>query len=126
MPEAGGLQHRFGIHIADVALLQDGGIAGDGVNIASRLESKAPNGGVCISSLVHFLVKGKLQLPTGEMEHIALKNIAEPVAVYKYAPESILAMADPSHSVPTVVLSDEERTTPPFPTSEPGDSAGAS
>jgi class 3 adenylate cyclase len=46
---ADGLRHRFGIHIADVALLPDGGIAGDGVNIASRLESKAPNGGICMS-----------------------------------------------------------------------------
>lgn len=117
--EAGGLQHRFGLHIADVALLQDGGIAGDGVNIASRLESKAPNGGICISSLVHFLVKGKLQLPPGEMEMIALKNITEPVAVYKYTPESILDMMDPNHSAPSMALPEEERTVAPFPVSPP-------
>lgn len=123
--ETGGLQHRFGIHIADVALLQDGGIAGDGVNIASRLESKAPNGGICISSLVHFLVKGKLQLPPGEVEQIALKNIAEPVAVYKYTPESILGMDDPARSTPSMALPDEERTAPPFPVAAAADSSGA-
>lgn len=122
--EAGGLQHRFGIHIADVALLPDGGIAGDGVNIASRLESKAPHGGICISSLVHFLVKGKLQLPPGEVEQVQLKNIAEPVAVYKYTPESILAMADPNYSTPSAALPEEERTAPPFPFGPGGDSAG--
>lgn len=121
-----GLRHRFGVHIADVALLQDGGIAGDGVNIASRLESKAPNGGICISSLVHFLVKGKLQLPPGEVEQIALKNIAEPVAVYKYTPEAILGMDDPNRSTPSMVLPDEERTAPPFAFSAPARSdAGA-
>jgi class 3 adenylate cyclase len=122
--KSGGLQHRFGIHIADVALLQDGGIAGDGVNIASRLESKAPQGGICISSLVHFLVKGKLQLPEGEMEHVPLKNITEPVAVYKYTPESIVAMTDPNLSTPTILLTvdeEEERTTPPFPVAPPAE-----
>ncbi len=108
------LRHRFGVHIADVALLQDGGIAGDGVNIASRLESKAPNGGICISSLVHFLVKGKLQLPPGEVEQVALKNIAEPVAVYKFTPEAIVAMEDPNRSTPSLGLPEEERTAPPF------------
>lgn len=113
--DTGGLQHRFGIHIADVALLQDGGIAGDGVNIASRLESKAPKGGICISSLVHFLVKGKLQLPQGEMEMIELKNITEPVAVYKYTPEAIVGMDDPNVSAPVISLPEEERTAPPFP-----------
>lgn len=111
---ADGLRHRFGIHIADVALLPDGGIAGDGVNIASRLESKAPNGGICLSSVVYTLVKGKLQLPPGSVEDVALKNIAEPMPVYKYSPESILAMPDPSGSAPQVVLADEERTAPPF------------
>jgi len=120
-----GLRHRFGVHIADVALLQDGGIAGDGVNIASRLESKAPNGGICISSLVYLLVKGKLQLPPGEVEEIALKNIAEPVAVYKYTSESILGMDDPNRSIPSIVLPDEERTAPPFAFSAPARSDAA-
>ncbi|MBI2814808.1 MAG: hypothetical protein HYX71_11040 [Opitutae bacterium] len=123
-----GLRHRFGIHIADVALLPDGGIAGDGVNIASRLESKAPNGGICLSEIVYFIVKGKLPLPPSSMEEIALKNIAEPVAVYKYAPEAILGMPDPGGSTPlTMVMPEEERTAPPFavkPPAAPADGAG--
>ncbi len=85
----GGLRHRFGIHIADVALLPDGGIAGDGVNIASRLESQAPHGGVCMSAVVHVVVKGKLALPPSVAEEVTLKNISEPVAVYQYTPEAI-------------------------------------
>lgn len=109
-----GLRHRFGIHIADVALLPDGGIAGDGVNIASRLESKAPNGGICLSAVVYTLVKGKLPLPPSSMEEVALKNIAEPMPVYKYTPEAILAMEEPAGTNPPVPLAEEERTVPPF------------
>jgi class 3 adenylate cyclase len=120
--DPGALRHRFGIHIADVALLQDGGIAGDGVNSASRLESMAPNGGICLSQIVYFIVKGKLPLPPSSMEMIALKNISEPVAVYKYAPESILAMSDNAVFTPApVLLEEEERSAPPF---APGATAG--
>ncbi len=111
--EADGLQHRFGIHIADVARLPDGGIAGDGVNIASRLESNAPIGGICVSEIVYFIVKGKLALPPSSIEQIALKNIIEPVAVYKYTPEAIRAMPDYAGSTPPQ-MAEEERTTPPF------------
>ncbi|HTL67991.1 MAG TPA: adenylate/guanylate cyclase domain-containing protein [Lacunisphaera sp.] len=118
--EGESLRHRFGIHIADVALLPDGGIAGDGVNIASRLESKAPAGGICISEIVFFIVKGKLPLPPSSVEKIALKNIAEPVAVYKFTPDDIAAMPDPGATTTPPVPPDEERTTPPFalPTAE--------
>jgi adenylate cyclase len=108
----GGLQHRFGLHIADVAPLADGGIAGDGVNIAARLEAKAPNGGICLSEVAYFLVKGKLALPPSSVEKLSLKNIAEPVAVYKFTPETISAMPDNGSSSPGF---EEERTTPPFP-----------
>lgn len=115
---ADGLRHRFGIHIADVALLPDGGIAGDGVNIASRLESKAPNGGICLSSVVYTLVKGKLQLPPSSMEEVALKNIAEPMPVYKYTADAISAMTDAVVSTSQEpFVEDEERSTPPFPES---------
>jgi class 3 adenylate cyclase len=108
------LRHRFGIHIADVALLPDGGIAGDGVNIASRLESKAPAGGICLSAVVYALVKGKLLLPPSSMEEVVLKNIAEPMPVHQYTAEAILAMVDPSGTTPQVPLAEEERTIPPF------------
>jgi class 3 adenylate cyclase len=121
--DGGGLRHRFGIHIADVALLPDGGIAGDGVNIASRLESKAPAGGICMSAVVHLLVRGKLLLPASTTEDVALKNIAEPMAVHKFAPEAILGMEDAGGSAPQVPLAAEERTAPPFPFKPSGGAA---
>lgn len=109
---AGGLQHRFGLHVADVAPLADGGIAGDGVNIAARLEAKAPNGGICLSEVAYFLVKGKLALPPSSVEKLTLKNITEQVSVYKFTPETINAMPDYGTSPPGFA---EERTVPPFP-----------
>jgi class 3 adenylate cyclase len=96
----GGLRHRFGIHIADVALLPDGGIAGDGVNIASRLEAQAPPGGVCLSAVTHALVKGKLPLPPSVAEEITLKNISEPVAVHQFTSQAILAAAGANDTPP--------------------------
>src|SRR5215210_478447 len=46
-----GLQLRIGIHQAEV-IFEDDDVFGDGVNIASRLQSLAPIGGVCISETV--------------------------------------------------------------------------
>lgn len=124
--EGAGLRHRFGVHIADVALLPDGGIAGDGVNIASRLEAKAPAGGICVSEVVYFIVKGKLPLPPSSVESIVLKNIAEPVAVYKYTPEVINQMPDGSGSIPPQAIPpEEERTAPPFAFTLPDGSSGS-
>lgn len=100
-----GLRHRFGIHIADVALLPDGGIAGDGVNIASRLESQAPPGGVCLSAVVHAVVKGRLSLPPSIAEVVTLKNISEPVAVYQYTPQAIFAAAGVADIPPAEIQS---------------------
>ena len=73
-------------------------------------------------------MKGKLPLPPSSMEEIALKNITEPVAVYKYTPEAILGMPDAGGSTPLpMIMPEEERTTPPFAVNPPatsGDGAG--
>ena len=48
LPPEKALEHRIGIHLGDI-IRQAGGVAGDGVNIAARLQTKAPPGGICIS-----------------------------------------------------------------------------
>ena len=80
------LQHRIGIHLGDVFRMADGLLAGDGVNIASRLEAIAPAGGICISQSVHDMVKGKLEFQAVSGGARTLKNIAEPISVWLLHP----------------------------------------
>ncbi len=74
---------RIGIHLGEV--LEDRGeIFGDGVNIAARLEACAQPGGICISSLVHEQVRGKIETTFEDGGERELKNIAAPVRVYHW------------------------------------------
>ena len=84
MLEAERIVFRIGINLGDVALV-DGDVYGDGVNVAARLEQLCDPGGVLISGTAYDHLKGKLDLrlePRG-VQH--LKNIHEPVRVYRVA-----------------------------------------
>ena len=73
---------RIGINIGDV--IQEGDrIYGDGVNIAARIEGLASGGGICISRSAYDQVKNKLNLGYEYLGEHTVKNIAEPVPVYK-------------------------------------------
>ena len=52
LPPERRIEFRIGIHLGDVVEESDGDLMGDGVNIASRLESVAAPGGICISQTV--------------------------------------------------------------------------
>ena len=73
---------RIGINLGDV-IIEDDDIYGDGVNVAARLEGLAEPGGICVSRTVYNQVKGKVDFgfaPAGEHR---VKNISEPVSVYR-------------------------------------------
>ncbi len=73
---------RMGINIGDV--IADGDdLYGDGVNIAARLETLSPPGGLCISGPVYDQIKNKLQLDYEDLGEQTVKNIAEPLRVYR-------------------------------------------
>ncbi len=81
-PESRRMGFRIGINLGDV--VEEGeDILGDGVNIASRVESLAEAGGVCISGIVYDQVKNKLALGYEFLGEQAVKNITEPVRVYR-------------------------------------------
>ena len=79
--EAKRVLYRIGVHLGDV-LVEGEDILGDGVNIASRLESVAEPGGVSVSGAAHEHVRGRIDAEFIDLGEKALKNIARPVRVY--------------------------------------------
>ncbi len=80
------IQFRVGINSGDV-IVEDGDIHGDGVNIAARLEALADPGSICISHAVLAQTSGKLDFPVEDLGEQALKNIAQPVHVFRIMAE---------------------------------------
>ena len=104
--EAGGdaatrLRFRIGVNLGDV-IVEDGDIYGDGVNIAARLEGLAEPGGICLSGDAFRQAKGKVEAEFEDMGEQELKNVAEPVRVYRIAGDgSVTIPASPaSESLP--------------------------
>ncbi|HEX6142383.1 MAG TPA: adenylate/guanylate cyclase domain-containing protein [Geminicoccaceae bacterium] len=85
---------RIGINLGDV-IFDDGDIYGDGVNVAARLETLAEPGGICVSRTVYNHVKDKVDLTFEPMGEHRVKNIAEPITIYRVPldadPASLLA-----------------------------------
>jgi adenylate cyclase len=78
------LTFRIGVNLGDV-IVEDQDIHGDGVNIAARLEGLAEPGGICISGTVFDHAKGKVELAFADLGEQQVKNIPEPIRVYKVA-----------------------------------------
>ena len=77
------IEFRVGINLGDVIIDGDD-IYGDGVNVAARLEGLAPAGGVCISDVVHQMVRGRLDLAFEDLGEQQVKNIGQPVRVWRW------------------------------------------
>jgi adenylate cyclase len=76
------MEFRIGVNLGDV-MVEGEQIYGDGVNVAARLESLAEPGGICISDTAHAQVKNKLAFNYEDRGAQSVKNIAEPVRVYR-------------------------------------------
>jgi adenylate cyclase len=82
LPPERRMEFRIGVNLGDV-MVEGAQIYGDGVNVAARLESLAEPGGICISRTVHETIRNKLPLNFKDLGEQAVKNIAEPVRVYR-------------------------------------------
>jgi adenylate cyclase len=88
LPENRRMIFRIGVNLGDI--VEEGDlIYGNGVNAAARIESLADPGGICISHTAYDQVKKKLGLGYEYLGEHEVKNIDEPVRVYRVltAPE---------------------------------------
>src|SRR5205809_588617 len=80
------IEFRIGVNLGDI-IVEDGDIFGDGVNVAARLESIAPIGGIAVSQSVRDHVGKRLDLVFEDMGERRLKNIEAPIRVYSISVE---------------------------------------
>lgn len=78
---------RVGINLGDV-VFENGDIHGDGVNIAVRIEGLAEPGGICLTDSVYSQVKHRIGSSFVSMGSRSLKNIVDPVLVWRWRPAS--------------------------------------
>ena len=80
-PEDTRIVFRIGLHLGD--LIVDGDdLYGDGMNVAARLETEAPAGGVVISRNVHDAAAGRLKATFEDLGNLVLKNIERPIQAF--------------------------------------------
>jgi len=79
---------RIGIHTGDIAI-EDESVYGDGVNLASRIESLAVPGGIFISEKVYEEIRNQQNIQTREMGYFELKNVTTPVRIFAIANNGI-------------------------------------
>jgi hypothetical protein len=82
LPETRRIVLRVGINLGDV-IIEGGDLYGDGVNVAARIETLADPGGICVSRGVYEQVRRKLDASFDDLGPQTMKNIAEPVHVYR-------------------------------------------
>src|SRR5262245_17080103 len=82
LPPERRMEFRIGINVGDV-MVEGEQIYGDGVNIAARLQGLAEAGGICISGTVYDQVMNKLALGYEYLGEQQVKNITQPVRVWR-------------------------------------------
>ena len=90
VPDGKRIDFRIGINLGDI-IIEGDDIYGDGVNVAARIQEIAASGGVCISGDAYRQVKGKINAAFDDLGEQQVKNIPEPVRVYRWTD----AVADP-------------------------------
>jgi adenylate cyclase len=79
---------RIGIHLGDVTI-EEGDVLGDGVNIASRLESIADPGGIYISDSIHTSIRGNSDIKSMYLGEVQLKNVSEGIRTHAILGEGL-------------------------------------
>ncbi|MGH8313973.1 MAG: adenylate/guanylate cyclase domain-containing protein [Steroidobacterales bacterium] len=85
-PDGDRIDYRIGVNLGDI-IVDGNDIAGDGVNVAARLESMAEPGGICVSAAVREQVHGSLSARFDDLGEQRLKNLDRPVVVFRVTPD---------------------------------------
>ncbi len=72
---------RIGMHLGEV-VFTDNNVFGDGVNIASRIESMGIPGSVLLSNAIRNQIKNKNEFKLTSLGSFEFKNVAEPMEVF--------------------------------------------
>jgi TolB-like protein/class 3 adenylate cyclase len=106
---------RIGIHMGDV-LLQNGNVFGDVVNIASRIQSLAPSGGIYISETVFQNIANKKGLDSVFVKQATLKNLKDPVRIYEVLTEfsKPVPLSLPVEKLPVKLIDENSIAVLPF------------
>jgi TolB-like protein/Tfp pilus assembly protein PilF len=99
IPEDRCIQLRIGLHVGDV-IVEGEDRHGDAVNVAARLEQLAEPGGICVSDTVLKHVKQKVALVFELKGEEQLKNIAEPVRVFRVRSDGVSEAQRPALALP--------------------------
>jgi TolB-like protein/class 3 adenylate cyclase/Tfp pilus assembly protein PilF len=89
LPHDHRLEFRIGINLGDVIVDGDD-LYGDGVNIAARLQALADPGGILVSGGIYDQIKTKLPFGYDFLGEQRVKNIVEPVRVYRVRPDTAM------------------------------------
>jgi adenylate cyclase len=103
LPENKRVEFRMGISLGEIVIHGEQP-HGDGINIAVRIEGLAAPGGICIADMVYQQVKNKLPFQYEDLGEQQLKNIPEPVRVWRMVLED-------SESLQFPVLSPQSKKT---------------
>ena len=79
---------RIGLHIGEI-VFEDGKIMGDGVNIASRIQSLGSAGSILFSKEIIDKIRNHSEFNSVYLGKFLLKNIAEPMDVFALANEGL-------------------------------------
>jgi len=95
-----GISLRIGAHLGDIYFFENDAL-GEGINIASRLQSVAKPGRICISQDVFNLVSNKIELRIAQLGEVKLKNISRVIQAYEILvdPQDTDSATDPRQAV---------------------------
>ncbi|MDX1401301.1 MAG: adenylate/guanylate cyclase domain-containing protein, partial [Kiloniellales bacterium] len=100
VPAEKALRFRIGVNLGDI-IVESKDIYGDGVNVAARLEALAEPGSVLVSRTVFDHARGKVAAAFVDLGEQDLKNIAEPVQLFRVSKEFEAAKPRAAATIPS-------------------------